>query len=193
MNKPCPQCDGEIVLRHSKKGDFYGCSNYPDCKYTEKIEKKTFNQPTNDKQVAINKASELKADTILITASLKNAIEYSQGKDVKPELILTYADKFYDWMYNKAKGNGHTKPTTQEIKDKYFPTAKDVTPTNPDDAPLNKKQQDKILLLLRERDLGEITYQIIGDCKGIGELTYGEGKQILEKLIKLNEIADTKK
>ncbi|MCG8401502.1 MAG: type I DNA topoisomerase [Firmicutes bacterium] len=30
----CPGCDGELVLRRSKKGrKFYGCSNYPDCEF----------------------------------------------------------------------------------------------------------------------------------------------------------------
>ncbi len=30
----CPECDGDIVLRRSKKGrKFYGCSNYPDCEF----------------------------------------------------------------------------------------------------------------------------------------------------------------
>jgi DNA topoisomerase-1 len=31
---PCPECDGELVLRRSKKGrKFYGCSNYPGCEF----------------------------------------------------------------------------------------------------------------------------------------------------------------
>ncbi len=30
----CPNCDGELVLRRSKKGrPFYGCSNYPQCEF----------------------------------------------------------------------------------------------------------------------------------------------------------------
>ena len=29
----CPNCNGQIVERHSKKGKvFYGCNHYPDCK-----------------------------------------------------------------------------------------------------------------------------------------------------------------
>lgn len=31
----CPKCGGELVLRQSKYGTFYGCSNYPKCKYTK--------------------------------------------------------------------------------------------------------------------------------------------------------------
>lgn len=30
----CPHCGGHLVLRIGKYGDFYGCSNYPRCKFT---------------------------------------------------------------------------------------------------------------------------------------------------------------
>ena len=30
----CPRCKGKLVLRQGKYGSFYGCSNYPKCKYT---------------------------------------------------------------------------------------------------------------------------------------------------------------
>ena len=30
----CPRCGGRLVLRSVKYGEFYGCSNYPSCKYT---------------------------------------------------------------------------------------------------------------------------------------------------------------
>ncbi len=38
----CPWCGGELILRTAKKGQhvgrqFYGCSNYPTCKYTRSI------------------------------------------------------------------------------------------------------------------------------------------------------------
>lgn len=29
----CPRCGGELVLRNGMYGQFYGCSNYPKCKY----------------------------------------------------------------------------------------------------------------------------------------------------------------
>ena len=38
VNK-CPKCSGELIKRKGKFGDFYGCSNYPKCKYTQTIEK----------------------------------------------------------------------------------------------------------------------------------------------------------
>lgn len=37
-NNLCPKCDGELQIRKGKYGAFYGCSNYPRCKYTEKID-----------------------------------------------------------------------------------------------------------------------------------------------------------
>lgn len=37
--KKCPDCDnGYLVLRHSKKGDFLGCNNYPRCRHVEPLE-----------------------------------------------------------------------------------------------------------------------------------------------------------
>ena len=37
----CPECEGDIVIRHSKFGKFYACNNFPKCTY-----KKTFHQET---------------------------------------------------------------------------------------------------------------------------------------------------
>ncbi len=33
-NGICPQCGGLLVLREGRYGSFYGCSNYPKCRYT---------------------------------------------------------------------------------------------------------------------------------------------------------------
>ena len=32
----CPYCKTSLILRKGKYGDFYGCKNYPKCKYTKK-------------------------------------------------------------------------------------------------------------------------------------------------------------
>ena len=38
IEKECPSCKkGKIVLRSSIYGKFYGCSEYPKCKYTERL------------------------------------------------------------------------------------------------------------------------------------------------------------
>lgn len=37
-NNICPRCNGKLVLRHGKYGDFYGCENYPKCKFTKQID-----------------------------------------------------------------------------------------------------------------------------------------------------------
>jgi ssDNA-binding Zn-finger/Zn-ribbon topoisomerase 1 len=34
LSHPCPDCGGEMVLRDSKFGFFYGCRDYPACKST---------------------------------------------------------------------------------------------------------------------------------------------------------------
>ncbi len=36
-NSICPYCKAPLVLRKGKFGDFYGCSNYPKCRYTQKL------------------------------------------------------------------------------------------------------------------------------------------------------------
>lgn len=33
----CPRCGGQLVLRVWKRGAFYGCEHYPDCRYTKAI------------------------------------------------------------------------------------------------------------------------------------------------------------
>jgi len=30
----CPRCGGNLVLRNGRYGSFYGCSNYPSCRFT---------------------------------------------------------------------------------------------------------------------------------------------------------------
>jgi len=38
--RPCPDCDGILVKKTAKNGgEFYGCSNYPRCKHTERLYK----------------------------------------------------------------------------------------------------------------------------------------------------------
>ena len=36
-NNLCPLCGAILKERDGKYGKFYGCSNYPNCKYTKKI------------------------------------------------------------------------------------------------------------------------------------------------------------
>lgn len=33
-NLICPRCNGDLKLRNGKNGKFYGCSNYPKCRFT---------------------------------------------------------------------------------------------------------------------------------------------------------------
>lgn len=36
-NQICPKCSNELKLRSGKYGKFYGCSDYPYCKFTMKL------------------------------------------------------------------------------------------------------------------------------------------------------------
>lgn len=35
-NHRCPKCGGQLIERNGKYGKFWGCSNYPNCKFTHK-------------------------------------------------------------------------------------------------------------------------------------------------------------
>ncbi|MBW2989173.1 DNA topoisomerase I [Candidatus Woesearchaeota archaeon] len=52
VEKPCPKCKkGKLVLRKSIYGSFLGCSSYPKCRYTERLDqaKKEDVKPENNK------------------------------------------------------------------------------------------------------------------------------------------------
>lgn len=34
----CPECGGNLLKKSGKYGKFFGCSNYPKCKFTKKIQ-----------------------------------------------------------------------------------------------------------------------------------------------------------
>lgn len=36
-NNICPRCGQKLILREGKYGKFYGCTNYPKCRYTKQI------------------------------------------------------------------------------------------------------------------------------------------------------------
>lgn len=36
QNNICPRCGGNLVIRNGKYGEFYGCSNYPKCKFIKR-------------------------------------------------------------------------------------------------------------------------------------------------------------
>jgi len=37
LEEPCPDCGGVLMKRWGKNGQFVGCTNYPDCKYTRDL------------------------------------------------------------------------------------------------------------------------------------------------------------
>ncbi|MBO7078903.1 MAG: NERD domain-containing protein [Bacilli bacterium] len=37
-NQVCPKCGNKLIVKEGKYGKFYGCSNYPKCRFTKKVE-----------------------------------------------------------------------------------------------------------------------------------------------------------
>lgn len=35
LDRTCPECGGQLMIRHGRFGKFIGCSNFPDCRHTE--------------------------------------------------------------------------------------------------------------------------------------------------------------
>ena len=35
----CPECNGQLVLKHANKSSFLACQNYPSCKHTQQLHK----------------------------------------------------------------------------------------------------------------------------------------------------------
>lgn len=57
----CPECSGEIVERFSRRGKFYGCKNYPKCKFVSNYEPTNLKCPECKKSHLVKK--ELKSGT----------------------------------------------------------------------------------------------------------------------------------
>ncbi len=38
LNKSCPECGGDLIIKLGRFGKFIACSNYPNCRYTEKTD-----------------------------------------------------------------------------------------------------------------------------------------------------------
>jgi len=55
--RKCPECKkGEIIIKMGRYGSFYACSNYPECKYKEKIEK---HEVVSEKSKKLQKKAEV--------------------------------------------------------------------------------------------------------------------------------------
>ena len=37
IRRKCPECGGDILERNSRRGKFFGCSNYPKCTFVSKF------------------------------------------------------------------------------------------------------------------------------------------------------------
>ncbi len=56
--KTCSECGSDMNLKQGRYGMFWGCSNYPDCKNTERLEKETgIKCPKCDEGIIVKKAT----------------------------------------------------------------------------------------------------------------------------------------
>jgi DNA topoisomerase-1 len=100
IDKKCPKCGGELLLRKSVYGRFIGCSGYPKCRYTEKLSVSA--QPASPAQTAqadpaTQVVSVAAAPSPAITSAAPNpasaAIKSAQPAGAKPaEKIIRLED-----------------------------------------------------------------------------------------------------
>jgi len=50
VEKECPKCKHPLVIRKSIYGEFFGCSHFPKCRYTEKIKNGSTNEDSKKKE-----------------------------------------------------------------------------------------------------------------------------------------------
>ena len=49
--KTCPECGKPMIRRSGKRGDFWGCTGYPECKHTESIEAESSPGKTAEEEI----------------------------------------------------------------------------------------------------------------------------------------------
>ena len=37
LDRTCPICGAKLIIKRGKNGSFYGCENFPDCKFTKSM------------------------------------------------------------------------------------------------------------------------------------------------------------
>jgi hypothetical protein len=87
----CPQCDdGHLVqgLNKSKGQDFWGCSNYPDCKYAANA------QPTSDEDDTAPPATPTITPPLDVPPTSAILVDLSEPSDDLITSYVKYADRF---------------------------------------------------------------------------------------------------
>lgn len=51
LDRQCPECGGDLLVRFGRFGKFIACSKFPDCKYTEKTEEEKKIQDENSGEI----------------------------------------------------------------------------------------------------------------------------------------------
>ena len=111
---PCPKCgNGMLVLQYNGKTrfPFYGCSNYPHCRYTESIDNK---QPTKSCK---NKNSEKITAESTLTYQEKQDVSAIRG-EITAELIKELLKKHFMQTYTEEAFEQAFSTVHIEITDK---------------------------------------------------------------------------
>ena len=98
----CPDCGAELVKRQGKHGEFLGCSNYPDCTFTQKLadpDKPMFRKPEKMQPQAPKREFHLSPEQVN-TNAVDLAIKFCAIKDIckKVEDVIELSEQFRDFI-----------------------------------------------------------------------------------------------
>ena len=83
-DRKCPKCGGKLVLKSSRNGCFFGCNNYPECKFAKSLDGESSNKDkgenNNDNQVIKHK---LYGDIAIKKGPYGRYCEYNKDGKVK--------------------------------------------------------------------------------------------------------------
>lgn len=97
INK-CPECSADLVRRSGKYGDFYACSEYPNCKFTRKID----SEPAvvkKSSQNGLNKEFHLTPEQVR-TNALNLAVNHATLLNMNPTIskLKEMAEEYRRWI-----------------------------------------------------------------------------------------------
>ncbi|MEG2245773.1 MAG: type I DNA topoisomerase [Malacoplasma sp.] len=110
VGRLCPDCNHELVIKHAKKGGskFIGCSNYPECKHLEPLEKP---------QILPDKCPECQSD-LLMRKSKRGS--FFVGCSSWPKCTYILSDKQYKDISSKPDYKMPSKNELDEMRKNRF-------------------------------------------------------------------------
>ena len=111
----CPQCGNEISLKSSKYGIFFGCNNYPNCKYMCSLSEN--NGTTNASDGNNNTENSIQQNNVQSLSSNQQTIEHPKYGKI---IIKNGRYGRYCEVQKNGKSKNYSLPSEGELTDEIF-------------------------------------------------------------------------